>query len=80
MADLRRADRAKQGLSKIGCDHPTSLLPMGQGWAKAGSDIGFDGIVSRSSDNPGLSLHECTVVIFVRILAFSFTLFDSRTK
>lgn len=79
VADLRRADRAKQGLGKIDYDHQVSLLPVGQGWAKSDSGIGFGIIVSCSSDNPGLSLHECAVFV-VRILAFSFTLFDSRTK
>lgn len=63
MADLRRADRAKQGLRKIDCDHRISLLPVGQDWAKSGSDIGFDVIAACSSDNPGLSLHECTLLL-----------------
>lgn len=69
VADLRRADRAKEGLRKIDCEQRISLLPVGQGWAKSGSDIGFDITVPCSSDNPGLSLHECTVCV-VRILAF----------
>lgn len=66
-------------MRKIDCDHWISLLPVWQGWAKSGSDTGFDVILACSSDNPGLSLHEYTVFV-VRILAFSFTLFDSRTK
>lgn len=36
---------------------------------KSGSDIGFDKTVACSSDNPGLSLQECTVFV-ARILAF----------
>lgn len=52
----------------------------GQSKAVVSSSTEFDvTVIICSFDRPGFSLHEC-IVFVARILTFSFTLFDSRTK
>lgn len=52
----------------------------GQSEVVASSSTGFDvTVIIGSFDHRGFSLCACTVFV-ARILTFSFTLFDSRTK